>query len=83
MENTNLNLNEEVLDAAEEIVLDDVSNVSLVKGGLIAVGAAVVVGGVVFLTTKYAVPAVKKLFKKDKDDESNNTEVKAEETESK
>ena len=80
MEDTILN---ETVDTVEETVLDNVSDGSLVKGGLIAVGTAIVVGGAVILTKKYVVPAVKKLIRKDKDDAAVDAEVNSVDTESK
>lgn len=80
MEDTILN---ETVDTVEETVLDNVSDGSLVKGGLIAVGTAVVVAGAIILTKKYVVPAVKKLIRKGKDDAAVDAEVNSVDTESK
>lgn len=77
MEDTILN---ETVDTVEETALDNVSDGSLVKGGLIAVGTAVVLGGAVILTKKYVVPAVKKLICKGKDDAAVDAEVNSVDT---
>ena len=71
------------VDTVEETVLDNVSDGSLVKGGLIAVGTAVVVAGAIILTKKYVVPAAKKLICKGKDDAAVDAEVNSVDTESK
>ena len=80
MEDTILN---ETVDTVEETVLDNVSDGSFVKGGLIAVGTAVVVVGAVILTKKYVVPAAKKLIYKGKNDAVVDTEANDVDTESK
>lgn len=78
MEDTILN---ETVDTVEETALDNVSDGSFVKGGLIAVGTAVVVVGAVILTKKYVVPAAKKLIYKGKDDTAVDAEVNGVDTE--
>ena len=80
--NTNLNpeLNE-AFEAAEDIVLDTMPDVSFMKKLGVATGAAVVVGGLVFLTTKYGVPTIKKWFHKDAYDAVIDVEPEAERTE--
>ena len=80
MEDTILN---ETVDTVEETALDNVSDGSLVKGGLIAVGTAVVVVGAVILTKKYVVPAAKKLIHKAKADAAVDAAVNGVDTESK
>ena len=78
MEDTILN---ETVDTVEETALDNVSDGSFVKGGLIAVGTAIVVAGAVILTKKYVVPAAKKLICKSKDDTAVDAEVNGVDTE--